>query len=144
VNSNNLRALAKLLRESVQPEHFDMNCFMYDGEADKELDPTDATKENYHTRGTVACAVGHAPLLFPPLPGEDNWAKYSERVFGIQTTSTLWMFMFSGAWAHVDNTPLGAAKRIEYVLDHPKFEPNSSEVCDMMNRRVPLCYEGEG
>ena len=73
--------------------------------------------------GTVACALGWAPSCGGDMKmteEESNttyWEGYSKRAFDILILSRLWDFLFSGAWTSVDDTPVGAARRIQYVLD---------------------------
>ena len=72
------------------------------------------------TCGTLGCVVGHATLIpgWEKRKGE-NWDVYSERIFGLSTVEDggAWDWCFSAEWVNGDNTPLGAAKRIQYLLD---------------------------
>lgn len=68
--------------------------------------------------GTSGCAVGWGTFLFTKHAWE-SFIEYSERVFMDMGTHThRWHWCFSGAWARHDNTRLGAAKRIQYLLDN--------------------------
>jgi hypothetical protein len=138
VNVNNLRALAKFLRELADPARFDMAFFMVNHDV-REYEPKQA-KQHQNECGTVACAVGHAPRLFPVIETDQTWGDYSERVFGVRVGSSTWTFMFGGAWSKVDNTPLGAAKRIEYVLRGGDI-PDSHTLSEMQAGRIHICYE---
>jgi hypothetical protein len=139
MNRKNLQALAKFLRELANPAHFNMRYYMADNDDGvREFQPREA-KQYQNECGTVACAVGHGPFLFPVIEDDLSWGMYSERVFGLSLGDTTWNFMFSGHWAKVDNTPLGAAKRIEYVLSG-KPVPDSNEQREMWYGRIPLCY----
>jgi hypothetical protein len=74
--------------------------------------------------GAVACAVGHGPSAgFLAVDsdfnedGDINWWKYRNRVFLSPLTPNgdeAFYFLFGGDWSAVDNTPQGAARRLEY------------------------------
>ena len=67
--------------------------------------------------GSVACAVGHGPYAgIETIPGE-SWFEYSARVF-VTANRRVWAFIFAAEWSWFDNTPSGAARRIDYVLEH--------------------------
>lgn len=136
MNHNNLRALAKFLRELVKPEKFNMNVFFAD-ENERQPGLPDVQREDYHKCGTCACALGYGPLLFEAQPNE-TWYDFCRRVFGVEPYSEEWEFIFSVRWAPVDNTPEGAAKRIEYALDHGA--PDEDETWAMQHGREELCY----
>lgn len=116
MNKENLAKLKdKLL--TVSSEEFDMGQFRRGREKKEEM--------NNPPCGTVACALGWAPTI-PGLEMSDNeaknsgWHSYCERVFGIEAhghSPEQWDFLFDGNWADFDNTPLGAAKRIQYLLN---------------------------
>lgn len=83
---------------------------------------------NYRDRqpcGVVACAIGHGPaagigVSSPVAIGTkdyepSSWEQYSaEHLVSWDTID--WVFLFSSAWASVDNTPQGAAARIRHWL----------------------------
>lgn len=66
-----------------------------------------------HSCGTSACAIGTAAYhgVGKIVDGMD-WDTYSEKNFGLESTTLLWSFVFSGAWQHIDNTSAGAVARI--------------------------------
>jgi hypothetical protein len=77
--------------------------------------------------GTTACAVGWGPSVIPTIP-EDYildidvggtprlcYPRYSRRVF-LDIDDCRWDWMFNEEWESVDNTPEGAAFRIDYLL----------------------------
>jgi len=89
--------------------------------------------------GTAACAIGHAPTLaqvdseFRPTKRKitmtnpwtkeettfkepESWTAYTYRVFGLEEFSREWYWCFGPNWSNVDNTPVGAAKRIMYFI----------------------------
>lgn len=71
--------------------------------------------------GTVGCAVGHGPAAgIAPLPNE-SWPAYAERVFMLDQRK--WLWCFSPHWSHIDNTAVGAAARIRYLLHYGQLPP---------------------
>jgi hypothetical protein len=69
--------------------------------------------------GPLSCSpLGHAIRAgLQALPGED-WLAYQERVLGASFDSPLEDWLVSIFWRRTDNTPLGAAMRMMYVLDY--------------------------
>ena len=65
--------------------------------------------------GTIGCAIGHGPHARIPKKPYEGWEAYSYRVFEVSWLE--WDFLFSAKWAGVDNTPQGAAKRINWLLE---------------------------
>lgn len=130
-----LRTLAQFLATKAEPRHFDMSAFFRDSDNNTECDPGDITDAAINECGSVACAIGHAPLLFRPLPGE-LWISYSDRVFNLATMSDEWKWLFAAEWSNTDNTLEGAAKRIHYLLDHGL--PDNWEA--QLDGEEPLCY----
>lgn len=76
------------------------------------------------TLGT--CALGWAPAVVPATESDYdramfrdavsfNYDRYHFRAFGIEAGTPTWDWCFSSAWASVDDTPAGAAKRLRYV-----------------------------
>jgi hypothetical protein len=106
---SNLKKLAEYLNRSELPAKFDMNT--YCGEEMMELDNGFPT-----ICGSVGCAVGHGPYAGIPKNDYESWTEYSRRAFTNGRRTTLFLFLFSEDWAAVDNTPKGAAKRIEYFI----------------------------
>jgi len=98
--------------------------------------------------GAVCCALGHGPAAgIPALKadttyGYESWQKYQTRVFNLyrqnedDTDTDEWVWCFGPGWTRVDNTPLGAAKRISYMLEHGT--PANSNDQSLGTR--PLCY----
>lgn len=89
-----------------------------------------------HECGTVCCAIGMTPFAFPkeakefvsdnPITSDsywDGWHNFSEGLFGVLDVA-YWGWMFESFWAEIDDTPEGAAARIEYFASAkrpPKF-----------------------
>jgi hypothetical protein len=71
---------------------------------------------------SVGCALGHATRLETgDLPryadGNISFVGWSEIFTGLREISPEWGWCFWGTWGEHDDTPLGAAKRIEYLLE---------------------------
>lgn len=72
--------------------------------------------------GSVGCAVGHGPYAGIEKHKNECWSEYSDRFSGLKTSCIIyvaeWDWCFNPKWADVDNTPEGAAKRINYLLNN--------------------------
>jgi len=67
------------------------------------------------TCGSVGCAIGHGPYAGITKINYEGWSTYAHRVFGVaQTGDTHFIrkYLFDSDWKMVDNTPVGAARRI--------------------------------
>lgn len=107
MNRENLQRLADYLQSGKLLAKFDMCFFCLSG-----------NNNNEDTCGTVGCAIGHSPYAGISKFIYESWSSYSERVFGLCCLSSKWNWCFDSDWAEVDQTPLGAAKRILYLLAH--------------------------
>ena len=115
--------------------------------------------------GTIACAIGCASEIVAPreiavhyfdemyqavvndnLDGEnalgshdfESWDAYAKRLFGFSNNDDgAGGWCFEADWAQVDNTPLGAARRIEWYLEHGLPD----DWYGQMKGRAPLCYQ---
>ena len=132
----NLLKLAAYLRE-LDHEKFNMDKFYeyYENHNNQQsISLTPDLLETHDTEpnhcGSVACAVGCGPAAGIPVAesDEDCWEIYSGRVF-VQSdvegnppnqflANRTWAFLFSGSWSRFDNTPTGAAERIQFVLEN--------------------------
>ena len=115
--NNNLRKLSKYLKSLPKDyENFGMKDFYNIG--DKFRSNLIQDKDNIipiEPCNTVACAVGHGPSAgIKEIVGED-WVDYLERVFTEDEDEFEWCF--SGLWVDTDNTPAGAAKRIDIMIE---------------------------
>lgn len=119
MNSENLQKLADRLT-TVGQEQFDMGIFWAykdeDGDEVSALDLAEIIRGDAPKCPTAACALGHAATIFPLE--EKGWLSFGERVFEVNPCSREWDWCFSGTWDKFDNTPTGAAKRIQYLIDH--------------------------
>lgn len=100
-------------------------------------DRTNYNSEQLNYCGTAGCAVGFAPYAGIPKNQGEDWDRYSKRclVAPYEELRT-WTWCFDGQWAEIDNTPLGAALRIEWMLEHGV----PSDCHDQMTGEAPLCY----
>jgi hypothetical protein len=133
MNKENLAKLRDFLfenREAIK-SRFNIGWFYRDRDWGNINSPTEealaALQNGWHQCGTTACAVGWGPSVIPTIPedyrldtimGETPrlcYLRYSERVF-LGTGDYRWHWMFSEYWESVDNTPEGAAFRIDYLL----------------------------
>ena len=116
MNKENLLKLANYLEQLPDDyEHFDMHDFAPDG----------IIPERIHTEinhcGTVACAVGHAPIALN-LSEKDikgmHWMDISNNyLLARRINEEEWDWCFSPVWYSIDNTAKGAAKRIKTLLE---------------------------
>jgi len=139
-HKKNLLKLADYL-DTVKKEKFHMKEFR----ANEELiglwcsDP--GFKSLVPSCGTAACALGHAPALFPriwkqKLADETYYSGLCRQVFGVWEYSDAWTWCFDSGWSKRDNTPKGAAKRIRYMVENGVPENTLRQ----MNGDAPLCY----
>ena len=86
--------------------------------------------------GTVACAVGHAPLAGIDCSQFDN---YADLVYYLTNgnDSLLYRWLFSEHWREVDNTSIGAALRIYIALEHGIPVDGAKQ----SSGEVSVCYE---
>ncbi|QIW87795.1 hypothetical protein Ab1vBOLIVR5_gp147 [Agrobacterium phage OLIVR5] len=113
----NLRKLADYLYEKGELlEDFDMGTY----NVDYQVKPHALNTEN--ECGTAGCAVGHGPFAGIKALRNEDWVGYFERVFIDDSSSILFDWLFTGSWETIDNSPIGAAKRIYIFLDdHEKI-----------------------
>lgn len=128
IDYNNLRILAKYLRENVSDKQFDMENYR----ADSDLDRIN-TFDNLRSCGTVGCAMGWAPYAFNMSDEEFNervsrlsgtsfyefWSRLASDLFMKDepyfSDSSVWHYLFDGEWSDYDNTRSGAIERLELV-----------------------------
>lgn len=118
LKEQNMRDLRDLLRKpDLKPEtgvEFDMGTYCNDREGYDLV-----TKLGC---GLAGCAVGHITLL----PGwekkvDEMWENLAFRFTGLNAFQDsdfdIWEWCFSPCWVPVDNSPEGAAKRIDMLLE---------------------------
>ena len=127
MNKENLKKMADYI-ETISPERFDMLEFRTGGKKNHECD-------------SVGCVLGHCTVLDKnPLPmnyiGDINFSEWSLDFTGLYPNSDEWDYLFAPFWKAVDNTPIGAAKRIRYVLENGAPE----DWHEQMIGKAPLSY----
>jgi len=76
---------------------------------------------------TIGCLLGYSPMaLGIPLPVVSsrayfNYAAFAKEWYNINDNSFIYNFLFNAAWTHIDNTRIGALKRLKFVIDHDDF-----------------------
>ena len=131
MNIENMKIWRDFLISNELP--FEMRYFRsYPGQRTPLPIKKDEVDAGINTCGTAGCAIGWAPFVIPPLPqefnafGRDTTAllnvnDYVQRVFGLCATgeddSYAYGFITDMNWTSVDNTRLGAAFRINCVID---------------------------
>lgn len=139
----NLLKLAAWLKQLKDPKVFEMRNYVatakdplicdYDKSVEAMVglmgkpEPSSA-EQVLHECGTVCCAIGMTPFAFPEeakkfvseLPFKASWYSsswhgFADRLFGV-IHEDYWAWMFESFWADVDNTPEGAAFRIEFFV----------------------------
>ncbi len=121
-NTENLLKMADWLETQCPQAQFDMHCFILNYPQDAATTSMDVALTSCQT---VGCIVGSIPKVFGEFPNNTSsgrvydfdWIGLSYRVFGV-TSSEEWDWMFGSDWKHMDNTPVGAAKRIRYFLEN--------------------------
>lgn len=116
MNRINLEKLARHLASlPADYEHFDMFDYAryeHPYTSGRSLYPDELSTDP--VCGTVACAAGHGPMAGIAARPDETWSNYERRVFDL--TDAEWGWCFASEWRFVDNTPLGAAKRIRHLL----------------------------
>ena len=110
----NLQLMANHLKTNVLPENFHMGKYrgFYDF-SNPEC-------------GSVGCAVGTCTVLdvenvmnnFTNPDGEIEFLDWSEDFTGLLGGGDEWGWCFASDWSKTDNTPTGAALRIEWLLKY--------------------------
>lgn len=124
----NLRKLSDYLLQLPDGyEHFDMSHYYTTN--------GDAAFLKYYVGfdecGSVACAIGHGPAAGVPIFDTDSsWPAYAIRSFGFNELTG--SFIFGYDWHSIDNTPRGAANRIQYTLQHGLIHYSELDT-DVMN-----------
>lgn len=131
-----LAGLLELLEKHAEltPFRFMMHTFFrFHGSRSTEAyrDAAKQWKESgQHVCGTVACLLGHLPLVpggeltdaDTDYPGEKyasiSWDKYGRRVLPNVYVGTAGHFLFSGTWATSRPRPEDAADRLRFFLKH--------------------------
>ena len=131
---DNLQRMADHLKINVKQENFDM--YKYRGDDDFSSPVC----------GSVGCTVGNCTVLdvenviknFTDSDGEIEFGAWSEDFTGLLGVEyeAEWAWCFDSTWKTTDNTPIGAALRIELLLNHGLPENWKNQMCG----REKLCY----
>jgi len=121
MNRKNLLKLANYLEGDIKVE-FNMGIY-----SDNDWTPSSNC-------GSIGCAIGHSPYAGIKKQILERWVKYSDRVFELPINE--WKWCFHNSWIMADNTPIGAAKRIKWLLKYGL--PDNWE--RQMEGLMPLCY----
>lgn len=114
IRSNMERLAAYLEQQDGLKAEFDMSDYWV---SDEEQNDSVCQGGDYRTDcGTIGCAVGHGPYAGVVKRECESWGSYHRRCFP-PLTSAVGCFCFAASWHAVDNTALGAAKRIRTILD---------------------------
>lgn len=127
MNRENLQRAADYIK-TIPQEFFDMGEYRMDG------------SRRSHKCNSIGCVIGHTTILdkYENIPrNEDGWidfGSWADIFYGLTGGQNSWCF--SGIWDDVDNTPIGASKRIQWLLDHGLPQDWKAQ----MNGESPLCY----
>lgn len=89
--------------------------------------------------GSVGCVIGHGSIAIRRKRSGESWRDFCHSLFGINVLRQgdgAWSWMFNSSWSRVDNTPEGAAARIEWFLANGVPENWEAQ----LYRGEPLCY----
>jgi len=120
---------------TVPPEKFDMFDYRIDAESKKE-----------HLCNSVGCVIGHCtaldneidlPRLSDGLIDFDTWSEFFTGLYiGNEEGFGMWYWCFASTWSKTDNTPEGAALRIEWLIKKGLPKNYAAQI----NGTAPLCY----
>jgi hypothetical protein len=97
------------------PTLFDMSYTAQDLTSGDDLAP-DRVAEH---QGALICGLlGHAPRAGIAALAGETWTAYQARILGAEKDSPLEDWLLSHWWSKSDNSPVGAAMRLMYVLDY--------------------------
>ncbi len=127
MNKENLQRMADYIR-TINPSNFSMEFWRNGQEQKPECD-------------SVGCVIGHCTVLdaenienFIQPNGKIDFDEWSNHFTGIQSAE--WYWCFDADWYYRDNTPEGAARRIEWLIKNGVPEDWKSQmICE-----AALCY----
>jgi len=90
--------------------------------------------------GAVGCAVGHAPFYGIKKELGESWTDYSNRTLiqHYNCDDAEWRWCFTGSWKDTDNTKIGAAQRIIWLLQYGLPDDWGAQ----LRGDAALCYTG--
>ena len=128
----NLQLMANHLKTNVNQDNFDMGKYrgLYD-----TINPV---------CGSAGCVIGTCSVLdadnvitnFTDTDGEIYFMDWSEDFTGLYRGEDEWAWCFDSTWKTTDNTPTGAALRIEWLLNNGLPENWKNQ----MYGHEKLCY----
>lgn len=111
-HAENLQTLASFLAYAeVDGVEFDMEKF-----SEGAYGPGAAFAHEYQC-DSAGCAMGHATFIWPKQ-FKETYLQFGKRIFGMHRNIVRWSWCFDASWSDIDNTRLGAARRIQYLLDN--------------------------
>jgi len=140
INRENLARLSAYLKTLPKDyAAFEMKTFITGAKDPKAARKYATQNGGVNVCGTAGCAIGHGPaagILFPDegrffqfysqfdfdngeyVTGEwPAWDLYSNEFFlHMEEDEEAWEWCFGSGWSYIDNTPQGAAARIDYIL----------------------------
>lgn len=129
MNRENLQRMADHIR-TVPQEKFSMEIYREDN--------TPTTECN-----TVGCVIGHCIYLGIPVYHTDgdqdsgiDYLLWAWQFTGMSPYTDEFKWCFSMFWENIDNSPTGAALRIEWLLNHGLPDNWIRQYCG----QAPLCY----
>jgi len=127
MNVRNLQRMANYIR-TIPQDRFSMSTYRED-------------ESNTAECNTVGCVVGHCTILDKELFNENkgDFGIWIRHYAGFSFSSPEWDWCFDPAWSCTDNTPSGAAKRIEWLIENGLPNDWMKQMC----REKPLCYMQE-
>jgi hypothetical protein len=127
MNRDNLQRMADFIR-TIPQEAFDMGAFRKGQKITPECD-------------SVGCVIGHCTVLDPNPDEIPRWhdggmIEYDEWSLNFTGLDVEWDWCFNSDWTLADNSPKGAALRIEWLLNHGLPE----DWREQMIGEAPPCY----
>jgi hypothetical protein len=130
IRKKNLQRMADYIK-TIEPKDFSMNLYR---------DKSNFFNINCNGIGNV---VGHCTILDEKNINKNYkdefgiaFREWGRNFIGLKAHSDRWDWCFSHKWFTVDNTPIGASKRIEYLINHGL--PHNWE--EILNGYEPICY----
>jgi hypothetical protein len=115
----NLRKLANFLRDFEREKAAFNMCYFINQVADSQQFVADPDYYYEEKCGTAACALGWAPYATGVAQcADDFWLLYGASVLGVECGGGAFSWLFDSSWGNIDNSPEGAAWRIDYYLEN--------------------------
>ena len=125
MNKENLQRMADYIR-TIPQELFDMSNY-------RCTNIEEGGNISEPICNSVGCVLGHCTVLDAGnirqilktdlVLSYEAWAEQFTGMARQRDNPATWLYCFGSAWAYEDNTPEGAANRIEYVIKHGEAPP---------------------